>query len=369
MMSSGHVSAALRRSPWLLVLLLGACSLGRLWPEREASARGDHTPPAASGGAPGSIASPRAPSGPSSPPSSGLQTDEPRDAKAAPAPERGTAQSETLRLCGWNVQKLGHKNQKDFPVVRRVIDDHCDVVVLTEVMQKKGAAPGYDELRAQLGEVWTGLRTLTPRPNTNSGNSEFYAVVYRKTFLETCEGWRELIFAVDGDGSDQASGPDVFLREPAFGCFRMRRTSGEFDFLLGAFHAKARRGAQDRERTEAEARGLSRALESVRKLRPGENDVLIAGDFNLTPHELASATRLIPLQKGGGSTLSASGGRSANLLDGFLLESPALSPEVASSAEVLDVRKYARNARTFARTVSDHLPVRVLLRVVGPDDD
>jgi hypothetical protein len=366
-MSLRRVSAFFRRSSWPFVLVFGACSLGRLWYEREAAARSDLPPPTESGAASGSLES-AAPS-PSGSPSSGGPRVVPKEVKPTSAPGNDASHHETLRVCAWNVQKLGHNNGKDFPVVKRVIEDHCDVTVLTEVMQKKGAAPGYDKLRSELGDAWTGLRTLTPRPNTNSGNSEFYAIVYRKTLLELCDGWSELVYAADGDGSVQARGPDVFVREPAFGCFRMRRQAGEFDFLLGAFHAKAHRGAQDRERTEAEVRALQEAIESVRKLRPGENDVLIAGDFNLTPDELASVTHLAVLQKGSGSTLSASGGRSANLLDGFLLESLALSPEVASSAEVLDVRKHAGSARTFARTVSDHLPVRLVLRVVGPDDD
>lgn len=360
-MSLRRVSAAFRRSPWLVLLLLGAGSLGRLWHQREASARDDHAPPAPSSNPTD------ARSDASSNPTSGRASD--GSGGQSSAASESTSSGEALRVCAWNIQKLGHNNRKDFPVVGRVIEDHCDVAVLTEVMQKKGLAPGYDELSVRLGPDWTGLRTRTPRPNTNSGNSEFYAIVYRTKLLEVCDGWNELLYVADGDGSKGASGPDLFLREPAFGCFRMRRKEGEFDFLLGAFHAKAHRGAQDRERTEAEARELSGAIESVRRLRRGENDVLIAGDFNLTPSELASKTRLTALQRGAGSTLSASGARSANLLDGFLLESPALSPEIADSAEVLDVRSYAANARTFARTVSDHLPVRVLVRVAGPDDD
>lgn len=274
-----------------------------------------------------------------------------------------------LRLCGWNIERLGHKNGKDYPLVRRIIEDHCDAAVLLEVMQKHGAAGGYARLREQLGPSWTGLLTKTPRPNTNSGNSEFYAIVYRRGALETCDGFSELVYAPDGDGGSDHRLPDRFIREPAFGCFRLRGPKGEFDFLLGAFHAKAHRKPAEQARTEAEVSALSEAIDSLRKLRPGENDVLIVGDFNLTPSELQRVTKLIPLQRGLGSTLNDRGGRSAHLYDGALVQNPGASPEVARNAEVLDVRKYASNARVFSQTVSDHLPIQVLLTVLGKDDD
>lgn len=289
-------------------------------------------------------------------------------AQAEPSP-RPPAPSGQLRLCAWNIERLGHDNGKDYSLVRQIIEDHCDAAVLVEVMQKQGAAGGYRELTDRLGPGWVGLLTKTPRPNTNSGNSEFYAVVYRKGALETCEGFPGLVYAPDGDGGDDQSLPDRFIREPAFGCFRLRGEKGEFDFLLGAYHAKAHRSPREQERTEAEVSGLAGAIASMQKLRPGENDVLIVGDFNLTPRELARVTTLTPIQRGAGSTLNDRGGRSAHLYDGVLVQSPAASPEVAPHADILDVRKYASSARVFAQSVSDHLPVQVLLTVRGPDDD
>lgn len=318
------MSLAVRRSSWVFLVALAVGYFGRAWH------RGHETPPA------------RAET--SGPP---------------PAPEG------KIRLCGWNIERLGHENGKDYQLVGRIIEDHCDAAVLVEVMQKKGAAGGYTELRTKLGPGWTGLITKTPRPNSSSGNSEFYAVVYRFGALETCKGFSELVYAADGEGEM----PDRFIREPAFGCFRLRGPAGDFDFLLGAFHAKAHRSPAEQGRTEAEVASLAGAATSIKKLRPGENDVLIVGDFNLTPTELARVSSLTPLQRGHGSTLNDRGGRSANLFDGVLVESPALSPEVALAAEVLDVRKYASSARVFAQTVSDHLPVQVLLTVRSPDDD
>jgi hypothetical protein len=82
--------------------------------------------------------------------------------------------------------------------------------------------------------------TSRPRPNTSSGNSEFYAVVYRTERISPCAGWTALQYVADHDGGPAGSGTDIFAREPAFGCFAARLANGTtgFDFMLAAFHAR-----------------------------------------------------------------------------------------------------------------------------------
>lgn len=112
-------------------------------------------------------------------------------AVAPPPPPAGIAThheaSESLRLCSWNMEKLGH-GSKDYAALARVLEDYCDASVVIEVMQKGGDHPGYEALLNALGNSWTGLVTDAPRPRTTSGNSEFYAVVWRDGALTECEG-------------------------------------------------------------------------------------------------------------------------------------------------------------------------------------
>lgn len=273
----------------------------------------------------------------------------------------------SMRLCSWNVRKLGHGATTDFGAVAGIVEGECDAAVVLEVMQKNGEHPGYAMLSDALGPEWAGVVTETPRPNTTSANSEFYAMVWRTTVLAQCQGWDGLRFIRDHDGSTGDSGVDHFSREPAFGCFRAVAGGAQFDFLLAAFHATWAGG--DSAAILAEARGLDAVAEEMAAARPGENDIFVLGDFNLVPARLAEATTLVDWTTGQGSTLNRSGAITTHLYDHVLVRSPELSPELRGRAEVLDVRDQVASPELFYRTVSDHLPIRVRLEPQALDDD
>ena len=297
-------------------------------------------------------------------PSAGLPVaPPPAPAAEAPAPPRAQ-----IRLCAWNIAKLGHRQRKDFRVLGSVLEDHCDLAVIVEVMQKAGAHPGYEQLRAALGGGWTGTVTARPRPNQGVGHAEFYAALWRPEKVAWCEGWSELRYFSDHDGSRAGSGADRFQREPAYGCFQAAPAPAVgFDFLLGIYHATWARG--DHAQISAEVRQLGLVVDEMKRARHGENDVLLAGDFNLVPAQLAAATQLDDWTEGSGSTLNRHGQRTANLYDHVLLDSPRSSPELATKARVLDVRRACASAQLFEQTVSDHLPVVLEIDVFQPDDD
>ncbi len=100
--------------------------------------------------------------------------------------------------------------------------------------------------------------------------------------------------------------------------------------------------------------------------QPGEKDLLIAGDFNLVPSDLAAGIgREVPTS-GAGSTLNGSGERTQNLYDHLVVSSTAATAEQIGAAEILDVRAEATDKRTFFRTVSDHLPLVARFRTSLP---
>lgn len=278
-----------------------------------------------------------------------------------------TVHPEALRLCSWNIKKLGHGQAKDYDAVAAVLESSCDASVVLEIMQKQGEAPGYTQLLDALGAGWTGLITSAPRPNTTSANSEFYAIVWRVEHLEQCSGWNGLRFVRDHDGSRVGVGDDYFAREPAFGCFVARGQKGEVDFLLAAYHATWSGG--DVATIQAEASELERVFEEMAAARPGEEDLLLIGDINLTPLHLSAATSLLDFTVGEGSTLNSAGQVTSNLYDHLLLRSLTFTPELRAPAEVLDVRDVVQDGATFYRSVSDHLPLRVIVTFDGPDDD
>jgi len=273
-----------------------------------------------------------------------------------------------IRLGAWNVKKLGHGATKDFRAVASVIEAHFDILALVEVMQRGGGHPGYDRLLEVLGTGWRGLVTDTPRPNNPSdGSAEFYAVLYRDGVARPCAGWDGLRYHEDGSAGDTCL--DLFSREPAYGCFEAGFDAGPagVDFLLGVYHARWAGGNEVE--IKGEARHLDAVLAVMALARPGEKDIVLAGDFNLRPEALAGVTTAADRTTGTGSTLNLEGHVTVNLYDHLLLCDEVASAEFLGSARVLDVRQVAVTERVFYQTVSDHLPIVIEVRAGGPDDD
>jgi len=292
---------------------------------------------------------------------------------------------------------LGHGDSKDYEAVARVIMENCDIAAIVEVMQKQGGHPGYDRLLQELGSGWAGMVTDEPRPNTGSGNSEHYGVVWFERSVAPCRigigqppGPRGLQYYPDGDGTPGDDRPDLFAREPAFGCFQAIRYTGgstcvshgnypgtdgpclaetvrTTDFLLGIYHATWAGGERRIIRDEVAQLGL--VFDEMSHARPGERDRLILGDFNLVPDELADILPYEDRTEGTGSTLNSDGEITDNLYDHVLVRDPVATSEMVGNAQVLDVRDVAGSPAEFYRTVSDHLPIAVRLRVDGEDDD
>lgn len=280
------------------------------------------------------------------------------------------AEAETsIRIGGWNLKKLGHGSTKNFGLIRLIIEEHFDVLGVVEVMQKSGAHPGYDALMSTLGPGWAGQVTNSPRPNTSSSNAEFYAVIYRTPQVRLCQGWTGLRYYPDNDGAPGSTGANTFSREPAFTCIAIIGQNGNVrsDFLLGVYHAVW--GDGDEDEIRAEVGHIDAVFDTMALARPGERDVLIVGDFNLTSSPLQATTQAADRTEGAGSTLNSMGERTANLYDHLLVQDETASSELIGNARVLEVSDQAMEPRAFYREVSDHLPVVARWSLASGDDD
>ena len=288
-------------------------------------------------------------------------TDKPSVSAVSDAPRH-------LRVGAWNILKLGHGYRKDISAVARAIEAHFDVVALVEVMQKEGTHPGYDELRRVLGSHWIGLVTKDPRPNTNAGSAEYYAILFRKNRVAVCEGWKGIVYHEDNDGTQGEDEPDLFEREPAFACLQSNRNGAKtaFDFMFAAYHARWTGGAAKR---MEEVKNLEGVFRAMCEARPGETDLIIAGDFNLTPSQMETALGNRPKISGSGSTLNSSGVRTENIYDYLLIGNPDATSEITEQPAIIDVRWVSVDHETFRKTVSDHLAVVAVFRTSGQDDD
>ena len=219
---------------------------------------------------------------------------------------------------------------------------------------------------AELGPGWTGQVTDRPRPATTSGNSEFYAIIWRKSEVRACSGWTGLRYQEDNDGGPNGIGPDNFAREPAYGWYEYGPAGAPAgDFLLAAYHATFHGDAA----IKAEVAHLGDVFASMQSARPGEKDLMIVGDFNRLSSQLT--TRLPAFAdktQGSGSTLNSSGKITNNLYDHVVVFDSAATKEMQGSAVVLDVRSAESSPSKFYAAVSDHLPIMVVLKSAKDDD-
>nr|KAG5707203.1 hypothetical protein BaRGS_017887 [Batillaria attramentaria] len=81
---------------------------------------------------------------------------------------------------------------------------------------------------------------------------------------------------------EKENGKAPFARMPYLGFFRV---NGQLDCVVVSLHLKATGlMGEDLDRTKAEVATMSDVLECLRHHVKGEEDVILAGDFNLTPN-------------------------------------------------------------------------------------
>lgn len=269
------------------------------------------------------------------------------------------------RICSWNIRRLGHGfdgKDKDLDLVQKVISANCDLIAVQEVMQTTAdgvtTVPGYDALVKEMGTTyWGSVRTEDARPAGTSSNSERYAWFWRKSAVSPCEGFTDARYIDDPE--------NAFLREPAYACFKLKAHPREV--VLATYHALY--GSEPERKREVallddDLDGDGKAddiFRTFRASRPGA-DVIMVGDFNLTPNQLKTSLPTYgDLVAGTGSTLSTTGAVSSNQYDHVLVMPDEPVASKLAPAVTLDVRNVATSERAFFQTVSDHLPIQLVL--------
>lgn len=298
----------------------------------------------------------------------------PTDPSQADEPTESTDQDVTAgsgrRVCSWNMRRLGNQfdqRPKDLPTAAKIIKANCDLIAVEEDMATGTPTAmtntGYADLLTALGSrYWGGLATSTPAPMPQTSNSEHYAFYFRKSAVSVCDGW--------GTEAKRLPDPeDVYIREPAFGCFKFKSSTNEL--VLAAYHALFGQPA-DRKREvgflddDNDQDGQKDDLFNLMKAsRPGTTpDVVLVGDFNLNPNEIKEVLpRYTDLTDGNGSTLNEQDGISPNQYDHVIvMPDQRMVTAGTKPAEVLDVRSQHAEGVSFYRSVSDHLPIRFIMK-------
>jgi hypothetical protein len=270
-----------------------------------------------------------------------------------------------LRMGAWNLRKYGLEAQKDKRALAAIIKAHFDLVALLEVVFTPDEA-ALSELSLLLAPEFGLSATASPRPNVASPHAEYYVIAHRRALVAPCAELPGLSFFPDGQGSADSAARGLFLREPAFGCYRALDRPHGLDFLLAAYHAEW--GEGEAQAIANEVKNIDTVFAAMQQRLPEERALYMVGDFNLTPSELSPLTSARDRSTGGGSTLDAQGNLSTHLYDHLLAFGTAANAALLEDARVLDVRAEAFDPKQFRAQLSDHLPIVAQLRLSEDDD-
>ncbi len=253
--------------------------------------------------------------------------------------KQSQAQRGSLRIASFNIQAFGSEKAKDTNVLSylaRIVREF-DVVAIQELR-------GEDQsvLRAFVDLVNAEGRNyaiVASEPIGRNRYFERYAFLFDRDTL-----------MLDGSHTYTVHDPDdVLHREPFVGWFRAAAVDSDqaFTFSLVNVHLDSRQ-------PQAEVAYLAQLFRAVRTDGRGEDDVIIAGDFNAGPNQLqqlrnqAGLTCLI--------TDAPTNVRFTQQYDNLLVD-PLAATEFTGHSGVHDFLKVFNLTIDQATAISDHLPV------------
>ncbi len=254
----------------------------------------------------------------------------------------------TAYIATFNVLRLG-KNQKDYKRLAKAIAPF-DIVGLVEVMDRKGLHRLLSELQKFDKTKWEYV--ISPYPVGTEEYKEYYAYIFKKDRVKHLK-----------DEGFYPEKKNEFIREPYGATFKI----DNFDFTFVLIHSIYGKSIAQR---EAEARKIIEVYNYFQNLSEEENDILIAGDFNLSATSPAFSNLLKhkdqiiyavdPKIK---TTIGTKG--PANSYDNIFL-SKLYTQEFTGESGALDITE-----GDFIKTrkeVSDHIPVFIKVNTEKDDD-
>lgn len=251
-------------------------------------------------------------------------------------------------IASFNILRLGAV-KKDIVQTAKILKGF-DIVGLVEVINRNGVEELVDELNKQSDEKWD--YHISPFGVGSSKYKEYFAYVYKK----------DKVKFIKSEGFYK-NGKSSLLREPYGATFQI----GNFDFTFVLVHTIYGNNESQR---KAENYKMVDVYNYFQDRDEKENDIFIAGDFNL--YALDESFR--PLYKHADkityaidpaikTTIGVKG--RANSYDNFFF-SQKYSQEFTGSSGALDFS--GDNPKLMREIVSDHIPVFIVVETSKDDD-
>ena len=251
-------------------------------------------------------------------------------------------------IASFNILRLGAA-KKDMVQTAKILKGF-DIVGLVEVINRDGVEELVDALNKQSDEKWD--YHISPFGVGSSKYKEYFAYVYKK----------DKVKFIKSEGFYK-NGKSSLLREPYGATFQI----GNFDFTFVLVHTIYGNNESQR---KAENYKMVDVYNYFQDRDEKENDIFIAGDFNL----YALDESFKPLYKHSDKityaidpaikTTIGTKGR-ANSYDNFFF-SQKYSQEFTGSSGALDFS--GDNPKLMREIVSDHIPVFIVVETSKDDD-
>ena len=251
-------------------------------------------------------------------------------------------------IASFNILRLGAA-KKDMVQTAKILKGF-DIVGLVEVINRDGVEELVDALNKQSDEKWD--YHISPFGVGSSKYKEYFAYVYKK----------DKVKFIKSEGFYK-NGKSSLLREPYGATFQI----GNFDFTFVLVHTIYGNNESQR---KAENYKMVDVYNYFQDRDKKENDIFIAGDFNL----YALDESFKPLYKHSDKityaidpaikTTIGTKGR-ANSYDNFFF-SQKYSQEFTGSSGALDFS--GDNPKLMREIISDHIPVFIVVETSKDDD-
>src|ERR1700712_2141278 len=247
--------------------------------------------------------------------------------------------SADVNIGTWNLEHLSVRPNKDFEGIAKVARK-VDFLAVQELMSEDALEALANELTRQTGKHWSSMASHAVG---RSSYKEMYGFV-----------WRDDAVAYEDGAVTYLDRNDTFEREPYSARFKSLKDGTTF--VVATVHILYGKSQADR---ASEITALSSYWAWLKETYPGNNQIMLMGDFNTPPtspawDNLDASAK--PLVLTGASTLSATDGKFANLYDNiFVSKNTAIG---VSNVQVFDYPKYLGMTHAQGRdSVSDHAPV------------
>lgn len=252
-------------------------------------------------------------------------------------------------ISSFNTLRLGDESQKDIKYTAKLISQF-DIIGLIEVMNKKGVEELVDELNKLGNEKWD--YHISPFGVGSKKYKEYFAYVYKKDKVNFL-----------GSEGFYKNAKSTLLREPYAASFRI----DNFDFTFILVHTIYGDNISQR---KAENMKMVQVYDYFQDKDEKENDILIAGDFNLYPldesfkplykHKDKITYTIDPSIK---TTIGTKG--RANSYDNIFL-STIHTNEFTGESGAIDFS--GDNPAHMRKIISDHIPVFITVDSTEDDD-